>query len=165
METRLNPVPFGLHAIECVVESMCHLAPHLNDKQTNEGLDPLSSFLRGIEFLERLSSTLGAARRALAVLSEIIDKGRQTVSNSEQRPCQNVPSCSAPVQTTSLEVPFNDSVSFDPSALNLQGLDWEPLSRISTVFPHLDWTLGPDANVDETFEDFSFGSNPFGVGI
>lgn len=165
METRLNPFPFGLHAVECVVESVCHLAPHLNGKQTGGDMHPVSSFLRAIEFLERLSNTLGAARRALKVLGDIITKGRQMVFNSGECSGQNLPSCTGPIQLDLLEPLSDDLISSDRSQLNLQGLNWDPLSRVSGVFPHLDWGLATDSTVDDFLQDFGYGSSPFGVSL
>lgn len=74
MKSQANPIPFGLNAIECVVESICHLVPHVRSRLTDEANPQMLSFGRAIEFLQDLSNTLGAARRALDALGEIADE-------------------------------------------------------------------------------------------
>ncbi|RFU26080.1 hypothetical protein B7463_g10253, partial [Scytalidium lignicola] len=144
MNTRLNPIPFGLNAVECVVESMCHLAPHLTSTKS-EDLHCVSSFFRAIEFLERLSSSLGAAQRALTVLDEIIKNGRQTVLESKLSAGQSVPSLLVPSQMTSLEMLDNSLINPDQSGINFHGLNLESLSN---VFPPLNWGLASDPVMD-----------------
>lgn len=163
METRLNPVPFGLHAIECIVESICHLAPHLNGKDIELSSHSVSSFLRAIEFLERTSSAMGAARRALAVLGEIIDRVKQTVFDSEQCFAKNKSLFSTQIHSTSAELSSKDVDYSDRSGLNLQGLSWEPFSGVSGEFPHLDWGLPLDPSVDDFLRDLSDETGPFTV--
>lgn len=72
-----NPVSFGLNAVECVVEAMCHLVPHLQCPVAEDANSARSSFTKAVDFLQDLSKVLGAARRALVALGEIADKGWQ----------------------------------------------------------------------------------------
>ncbi|OQV07666.1 Fungal specific transcription factor domain-containing protein [Cladophialophora immunda] len=88
MASRTNPIPFGLNAVECVVECICHLVPHVTLTSSNmnwsSGDDvAMPSLTRAIEFLQNLSTTLGAARRALDALGEIVDRGWLQVFRSK----------------------------------------------------------------------------------
>ncbi|KIW92833.1 uncharacterized protein Z519_06682 [Cladophialophora bantiana CBS 173.52] len=91
MASRTNPIPFGLNAVECVVECICHLVPHVtitsSSRHWSSGDDvPMSSLTRAIEFLQSLSTTLGAARRALDALGEIVDRGWLGLFRSNSEP-------------------------------------------------------------------------------
>lgn len=68
-------IPFGLNAVECVVEAMCHLVPHL-DCATSV------TFKRAVEFLESLSADMGAPKRALAALGMLAEKGWIDIVNN-----------------------------------------------------------------------------------
>lgn len=83
MASWTNPIPFSLNSVECVVEAICHLVPHLGNQATEADKPLMSCFERAIEFLKNLSITIGAARRALDVLGGIADKEWLNNSSSE----------------------------------------------------------------------------------
>ncbi|KAL6241207.1 hypothetical protein RBB50_011886 [Rhinocladiella similis] len=94
MASQTNPIPFGLNAIECIVECICHLVPHVNNERTIlSNTLPMSSFGGAIKFLEDLSPKLGAARRALDALGEIAEKGWPSpfTSNGQVGGVQDIP--------------------------------------------------------------------------
>ena len=74
MRTRPNPIPFGLNAIECIVEAVCHLVPHLRPDRNDYFARPESSVREAIDFLEKSAEQLGVARRALNALGEVADR-------------------------------------------------------------------------------------------
>lgn len=73
MQTRPNPIPFGLNSIECIVEAVCHLVPHLRPGRNDKSAQPEESVRDAIGFLERLAEQLGVARRALNALGGVAD--------------------------------------------------------------------------------------------
>lgn len=73
MQTRPNPIPFGLNSIECIVEAVCHLVPHLRPGKTDYSAQPEEAVRDAIGFLERLAEQLGVARRALNALGGVAD--------------------------------------------------------------------------------------------
>jgi hypothetical protein len=75
MSTTTNRIPFGLNAVECIVESMCHLVPHIRTRQGIDAAVPISAFKRANDFLQYLSTNFGAAKRALDLLGKIAEKG------------------------------------------------------------------------------------------
>ncbi|KAK5297107.1 hypothetical protein LTR20_008758 [Exophiala xenobiotica] len=120
MKTRTNQIPFGLNAVECVVEAMCHLVPHLKGRSRTAPY--LSSFGRAVEFLQGLSNSLGAASRALDALGGIADGEWLNVFDSEGGiSLDYMPLSANPISQGFCQESFNELFSEDWAEMCLPG--------------------------------------------
>ncbi|KAK5328328.1 hypothetical protein LTR93_002113 [Exophiala xenobiotica] len=120
MKTRTNQIPFGLNAVECVVEAMCHLVPHLKGRSRTAPY--LSSFGRAVEFLQGLSNSMGAASRALDALGGIADGEWLNVFDSEGGiSLDYMPLSANPISQGVCQESFNELFSEDWAEMCLPG--------------------------------------------